>query len=171
MTETVLPLDYSVMYIAAVTGCFGYDTVTYPESESGYAVMTEIGYMCLGDDVAIVTLPGEISPAIVFGEAEDYEGEESWSGKTSWSGEDWTYKTVADMAKEALGEDKRIIAFGITNNEVGYVMPDTDTAKNFLTKSIFDERANNEELMSPSAVAGSSLIKGYGELFGVDVTK
>ena len=50
-------------------------------------------------------------------------------------------------------------------------MPDTDCAKNFLTKSFFDGRQNNEELMAASAEAGSALVKGFCAFFGVDCAK
>lgn len=171
MGETLIPLDYSVMYLAASSGVFGYNTVKYRDSETGYAIITEIGYVQLGEDVVMTTLPGEVSPTLIFGTDEAYTGSNSWQGAGSWSGKLWEYDTVENYAKAALG-DKRIIALGICNDEIGYVMPDTDTAKNFLTKTLLasmgeiEGRADNEELMMASHNAGSALVSGFAEFFG-----
>ncbi len=159
------------MYIAAVSGVFGYNTVRMPEAETGYGVVTEVGYVALGSNVVLLTLPGEVSPALVYGTSDSYTGTDSWQGEGSWSGEDWPYRTIADAAKEALGADKRVLSMGLANDELGYVMPDTDCAKNFLTKSFFDGRQSNEELMGASAAVGSSLVKGFCTFLGVEGTK
>ncbi len=168
MMETIIPLDYTVMYVAAESALFGYNTVKYPDSETGYAIITEIGYVQLGEDVVMLTLPGEVSPAITFGTSDK---EELWQGAGSWTGEDWKYDSLEDYAKAKLGSDKRIIAMGICNDEIGYVMPDTDCAQNFLSKTLFASkdgvygRADNEELMETSRNAGSALTAGFIELF------
>ena len=171
MGETAIPLDYSIMYIAAVSGVFGYNTVRMPEAETGYGVMVEVGYVALGSDVVLLMLPGEVSPALVYGTRDGYAGTDSWQGEGSWSGEDWPYKTIEAAAKETLGENKRVLSMGLANDELGYVMPDTDCAKNFLTKSFFDGRQSNEELMAASAEAGSALVKGFCAFFGVEAEK
>lgn len=171
MGEIAVPLDYGIMYVAAVSGVFSYNTVRMPEAETGYGVMTEVGYIALGSDVVVLMLPGEVSPALVYGTREDYAGTDSWEGEGSWSGESWPYKTIEAAAKETLGEDKRVLSMGLANDELGYVMPDTDCAKNFLTKSFFDGRQSNEELMAASAAAGSALVKGFCAFFGVIAEK
>ncbi|MCQ2471914.1 MAG: hypothetical protein MJ147_07760 [Clostridia bacterium] len=169
MAETVIPLDYGIMYIAAAGAVFGYNTVKLPEAETGYGIVTEIGYVQIGEDVVMLMLPGEVSPAITFGAA---DGDVLWQGENSWTGEKWEYDTLENYAKSAVGSDKRILAMGIANDEIGYVMPDTDCAQNFLTKSLLAskggvyERANNEELMETSRNAGSALVKGYRAFFG-----
>lgn len=171
MGEILIPLDNSIMSLAAEANVFGYNTVRCPETETGYAIVTEIGYVQLGDKVVMITLPGEVSPAITFGTAKNYDGEASWQGENTWTGEEWKYDTLENYAKAALGEDKTIIAMGICNDEIGYVMPDTDTAKNFLTKTIFASkdgivsRGDNEELMMASCKTGSALAEGYKNFF------
>ena len=169
--EILVPLDYSIMYIAAVGGVFGYNTVYDPDAETGYGIMTEVGYIALGNDVVMLMMPGEVSPALVYGTRADYTGTESWQGETSWSGEEWKYKTIEEAAKEALGGNRRVLSMGLANDELGYVMPDTDTAKNFLTKSFIDGRQSNEELMGASQQVGSALVLGYGAFFDVDMAK
>ena len=170
MGEILVPLDYSIMYIAAVSGVFGYNTVYDPDAETGYGIMTEVGYLALGSDVVMLMMPGEVSPALVYGTRADYTGTDAWQGEGSWSGEAWTYRTIESAAKEALGDGRRVLSMGLANDELGYVMPDTDTAKNFLTKTFFDGRQSNEELMGASQKVGSALVQGYGKFFGVDMT-
>lgn len=171
MDHALIPFDYSVMYVAGNSGVFGYNTVRMDGTETGYGLVTEIGYMELGNQVVMLMLPGEVSPAITFGKADSYTGTDTWTGEGSWSGEEWKYDTIENMAKEALGSDKKIIAMGIANDEVGYVMPDTDTADNFLTKTILKDygyqfgRADNEELMMASKNAGSALAQAYEDFF------
>lgn len=171
MGEVLIPLDYSIMYLAAESGVFGYNTVKYKGSETGYGIVTEIGYVQLGEDVVMVMLPGEVSPTLVFGTDEAYTGENRWQGAGSWTGNEWSYDTIANYAKAALGSDKTVIAMGICNDELGYVMPDTDTAENFLTKTFLasmgevEGRADNEELMGASKNAGSALVQGYVDFF------
>ena len=172
MTETLIPLDYGIMYIAANAGVFGYNTVKYCGSETGYGIMTEIGYVQLGNEVVMLMLPGEVSPTLVFGTDEEFDGVAAWQGEYSFTGCDWEYNTLENYAKAALGSDKKIIAMGICNDEIGYVMPDTDCAKNFLTKTLFGgafgdpvDRGDNEELMEASHNAASALVKGYADFF------
>ncbi len=170
MGETLIPLDYSIMYLAANSNAFGYNTVKYKGSETGYGIITEIGYVQLGEKVAMLTLPGEVSPTLVFGTDEAYTGNNAWQGAGSWTGEVWNYDTVENYAKSALGVD-RVLAMGICNDEIGYVMPDTDTARNFLTKTFLasmgevEGRADNEELMMASHNAGSALVQGFADFF------
>ncbi len=171
MEEILIPADYSIMYIAAVGGVFGYNTVKCPETETGYAIATEIGYVQLGENVVMLMLPGEVSPLITFGTDEAYTGDSKWQGEGSWNGTEWNYLPLDEYAKAALGEDKRVIAMGICNDEIGYVMPDTDTAENFLTKTFLANkdgifgRADNEELMMASCKAGSALAEAYKNFF------
>lgn len=172
MTEAVIPFDYSVMYIAGNSAVFGYNTIRCKGTETGCGLVTEIGYVQLGNDVVMLMLPGEVSPAITFGKAENYEGTDSWEGENSWSGESWDYDTLENMAKEKFGSDKTILAVGLANDEIGYVMPDSDTADNFLTKTIFADfgyqfgRADNEELMMASKNSGSALAGAYEKFLG-----
>lgn len=173
MQQAVIPFDYSIMYLAGVSGAFGYNVIRSKGTETGYSLVTEVGYINLGN-TAMLTLPGEVSPAITFGRSEKFTGEESWSGEMSWSGEDWNYKTLRDMAQEKLGADTKVYAIGLANDEIGYVMPDSDCAKNFLTKSLTSDmgynagRANNEELMAASRYTGSALVKAFAALFDTD---
>lgn len=172
MAETLIPLDYGIMYIAAHADVFGYNTVRTCASETGYGIVTEIGYLKLGDDVVIVMLPGEVSPALTFGTNPAFADTAAWQGEYSWTGQDWTYDTIENYAKGYFGTDIRVVAMGICNDEIGYVMPDTDCAENFLTKTLIGGsfgdavgRGDNEELMETGRNAGSALVGGYAGFF------
>lgn len=167
MAEAVIPLDYGLVYVGAVTGVFGYNTVRDVPSETRYGVMTEIGYLALGSKVVMLSLPGEVSPALVYGSKDNWGGR-SWSGATSWTGGTFPYAPIAQYARQALGEDKRILSMGIANDEVGYIVPDTDSADNFLTKTLFDLDGQNEELMSPGRPSGSALVAAFRDFFDTD---
>ena len=56
------------------------------KTEDDYQMITEIGYMELGNEVAIFICPGEFEPALIYGGPE--------SGDASWSGEEWGYEPL-----------------------------------------------------------------------------
>ena len=151
--------------IAQLSGAFGYKTIRGTDSETGYGIMTEIGYMSFGNDVVMVTLPGEVSPALVYGTDPDWTDSELWYGETSWRNEAWPYAPIAEYAQNALGSSKRILSLGLCNDELGYILPSTDTAQNFLTKTFIGGRCDNEELMAPCADAGIFLTESYKRFF------
>ena len=165
MEYAMMPVDYDIIYLAAVSGAFGYNTIRGVDSETGYGIMSEIGYVSLGNDVVMLSLPGEVSPALVYGTNPDWTDSELWYGETSWRNEDWPYEPIAVYAQKALGEDKRILSLGLANEELGYILPSTDTAKNFLTKTFIGGRCDNEELMAPCADAGVYLTESYKQFF------
>ena len=165
MEYAMMPVDYNIIYLAAVSGAFGYNTIRGTDSETGYGIMTEIGYMAFGDDVVMVTLPGEVSPALVYGTDPDWTDSELWYGETSWRNEAWQYAPIETYAQNALGSEKRILSLGLCNDELGYILPSTDTAQNFLTKTLIGGRCDNEELMAPGADAGIFLTESYKRFF------
>lgn len=78
-----------------------------------YQVASEIGYMELGNDIAVLFAPGEIAAELVYGGCLDSE--------KSWTGTDWAYAPIADMI-----DDKEVIVFGLINDQIGYIIPDND---------------------------------------------
>ncbi len=78
-----------------------------------YQVVTEIGYMELGKDIAVVLVPGEGAAELFYGGCLDAE--------KSWTGTAWEYESVQNMVG-----DKTLIVFGIINDQIGYVIPDND---------------------------------------------
>ncbi len=78
-----------------------------------YQVVSEIGYMEIGTDIAVLFVPGEIAAELVYGGC--------LSADKAWTGTDWTLAPIA----ETIG-DKEVIVFGLTNDQIGYIIPDND---------------------------------------------
>ncbi len=108
----------------------------------GFTIITEIGYMELGNKVGVFFAPGEISPEIFWGNATTAE--------KSWTGESWDYAPLAETA----GMDT-VLCFGLCNDQIGYILTDNDV------RSIFTE---NEEVNASSYHAASTLTEAYEEL-------
>ncbi|MBR5111889.1 MAG: hypothetical protein IK097_00515 [Clostridia bacterium] len=174
-TEILLDCDFGLMEVGAATGILGFNAVRSSTAESGYGIMVELGYIELGDEVAFITVPGELSPACVYGTKEGYEGSTKWTGAQSWSGKDWEYRTLEDMVREASGdEDKQLLVMGLTNDAIGYNLPDTIATKGILTPLlIYNGDGGNEiansMLMTVSDESASDIVKGFGTLLNVEV--
>ena len=81
------------------------------------------------------------------------------------------------MVREASAdEDKQVIVMGITNDAIGYNLPDTITTKGIITPLIIyngdggDEIANSM-LLTLSSKSASDIVKGFGALLGVKAEK
>ncbi len=164
--ETCLSLEYGVMAAGCVSGLLGENVVKIKGSETGYGIMVETNYIEIGEDVAILTAPGELSPALVFGSDESYTGTAKWTGKTSWTGEDWQYDTLTDIVRKATGDsDKTVLMFGITNDEIGYIYPDICMPKSILGALICYKEdpgsMSNCVLLSVGTESGSQIVEGY----------
>ncbi len=176
-TEILLDCDYGLMELGATSGTLGYNAVRSSSAESGYGIMVEIGYIELGENVAFITLPGELAPACVYGTKEGYDGKTLWTGAQSWSGKDWDYRTLEDMVREASGdEDKQLLVMGITNDAIGYNLPDTVTTQGILTPLIIyngdgGNEVSNSMLMTVSNTSASDIVKGFGKLLEVEAKK
>ena len=107
-----------------------------------YQMVTEIGYMELGNKVAIFICPGEFDPILVYGGPE--------SGDASWSGEEWGYAPFKD-----LSGCEYVMVYGLCNDQAGYVLRDNEY------HSMFTE---NEEINVISDTAGSTFANAFSEL-------
>ena len=176
-TEILLDCDFGLMEVGAATGVLGFNAVRSLTAESGYGIMVEIGYIELGEDVAFITVPGELSPACVYGTKEGYDGLTKWTGPQSWSGKDWQYRTLEDMVRESSGDaDKQVLVMGLTNDAIGYNLPDTVATKGILTPLlIYNGEGGNEVansmLMTVSDESASDIVKGFGTLLEVNAEK
>lgn len=107
-----------------------------------YNIITEIGYMELGNKIGVVILPGEIAPEIIWGGVVGAD--------KSWTNETWDYAPMSETAKI-----DKLICFGLNNDQIGYVLADNDI------HSMFTE---NEEINASSTKSGSALTKAFEEL-------
>ncbi len=166
MDYMVMPLDYGLLYAAGVSQLLGFNCVKYKGTQTGYAIMTECGYISIGDDVTLITTPGETFPAIAYGIEEGYEGEKLWTGPTSWSGEDWQYKALDEYVRIAKNdEDHVVLALGLTNDALGYIVPDTDCSHMCVD---WFYGGHYEELLICSQNGGSALAQAFVDLLGVE---
>lgn len=165
--ESLIPFNYGVMELACVSGLLGANVVRTEKAPCGYGVMAQTNYIEIGREYLILTAPGELSPAIVFGTNPDYSGHSLWNGRTSWKGETWPYAPLADAAEQT---GKKLILIGIANNELGYIYPDICTPSSLLgTLLFFRENPGdmcNCMLLTPGTVCGSLLTEQYLKLIG-----
>lgn len=107
-----------------------------------FTLVTEIGYMELGNKIGVALIPGEIAPEILWGGAV--------SAEESWTKESWDFAPMAETA----GAEK-LLCFGLNNDQIGYILPDNDI------RSILTE---NEEVNACSTKAGSDLTRAFEQL-------
>ena len=112
------------------------------KTEDDYQMITEIGYMELGNEVAIFICPGEFDPLLIYGGPE--------SGDASWSGEEWGYEPLKNFTS-----CENVMVFGLSNDQAGYVLRDNEY------HSMFTE---NEEINVISTSAGSTFVNAFIDL-------
>ena len=108
----------------------------------GYVIVTELGYMELGNRIGVLLSPGETAPEILWGGAATSEG--------SWEGKSWDYAPLAEICGA-----ERLICFGLCNDQIGYILCDNDV-RSYLTE--------NEEITAASTVSASTLVTSFTEL-------
>ena len=139
ITEVALVADNPI-HILAVREAIVDSVVT--KKGLDFAVMTEVGYMELGNKVGIALIPGEIAPEILWGGAV--------SKDLSWTKTSWDHAPMKDTAKV-----EKLICFGLNNDQIGYILPDNDI------RSMFTE---NEEINACSTKAGSVITSAFESL-------
>ena len=161
MSEVVIPLEYGLMELGAVSGLLGMTVVRDKSSPSRYSIISEVGYLEIGSDIVMLTVPGELVPQLVYGNVVD---------KTqAYLGTDWELDYTADL----VGEDKTVLVMGLCNDAIGYIVPDNDYAP-FIADSLWNTDAGEklfgephrhyEEMLSAGSKAGSSVIGALNEL-------
>ena len=141
--EVFLPVDNGILTLAAREDLF--NTVIVKDGLAKYVMVTEIGYMELGNKVGIFLCPGEFDPSIIFGGAE--------SGDAAWKGETWDYPALKDVA-----DVEYVMVYGLCNDQAGYVLRDNEY------HSLLCE---NEEVNIVSKKSGSIFTQEYIDLLNV----
>ena len=161
MAEVTVPLEYGLMELGAVSGLLGMTVVRDKSAPAGYSVITEIGYLEIGKDIVMLTVPGELVPQLVWGNVVD---------KTqSYTGTDWELDYTADL----VGEGKTVLVMGLCNDAIGYIIPDNDYAP-FIADSLWNTdmgeklwgkpQRHYEEMLSTGSEAGSTIIGALNEI-------
>ncbi len=108
--EVMFEIENQIMYLAAKAGLFENQAVI---TEEGVKVVSEIGYMEIGTDLAVALVPGELEASIAFGGG--------LTAEDAWRGEDWQYDSI-----QAMAGDRELLVFGLCNDQVGYIVPTND---------------------------------------------
>ena len=161
MEEIKVPLEYGLMELGAVSGLLGMTVVRDKSAPSGYSIISEVGYLEIGTDLVMLTVPGELIPQLVYGNVVD---------KTqSYLGTDWEYEYTSDL----VAEGKTVLVMGLCNDAIGYIVPDNDYAP-FIADSLWNTELGEklwgkaqrhyEEMLSAGSTAGSSVIGPLNEI-------
>ncbi len=142
--EYEIPVTNQILVFAAKMGIVTNLAVKHNALGTDVAVITEMGYMELGENLAVALVPGELEPSIAYGGALDETN--------SYRNEPWEYASMQEM----VGEDRELLVFGITNDQVGYILTDNDYS------SIIS--GVNEEIVATGDKAGSTTIVAFEEL-------
>ena len=155
MEEVTVPLEYGLMELGAVSGLLGTTTVRDRNAPSGYSIISEVGYLEIGTDIAMLTVPGELVPQLVYGQVVDHT--------ESYLGTDWELECTAEL----IGEDKTVLVMGLCNDAIGYIVPDNDYAP-FIADSLWNTELGEklfgtphrhyEEMLSTGSKAGSTIM-------------
>ena len=137
--EVTIEPDNQILILAVRLGIV--DSVVTKKG-TGYALITEIGYMELGNKVGIAFVPGEIAPEILWGGAVSEE--------LSWTNQNWNYEPLQQTA----GVDT-LICVGLNNDQIGYILTDNDI-RSMLTE--------NEEVNVCSDDTGSVITQAFEKL-------
>lgn len=154
MAECTVPLDNGLLQLGATAQLLGTTTVYDDKSASGYSIITEVGYVELGTDIVMLTVPGELIPQLVYGNVVD---------KTeAYLGTDWEIDCTAKLLK-----DKKVLVMGLCNDAIGYIIPDNDYAP-FIADSLWDSdlgeklfgtpHRHYEETLTTGSKAASSVM-------------
>ncbi len=145
MGQYYVPVTNQILLFAGKLGAISNTVVGLDKYDFNAEILTEIGYLELGTDLAIALVPGELEPAIAYG---GY-----LQGADSWTGKDFEYPSM----QEVVGPEKKILVFGLMNDQVGYILPDNEF------KSLL--AGENEEIVASGNKAGSATITAFIELF------
>ncbi len=114
------------------------------ENDGTYTVVTEIGYLQLGKDINIVLVPGEFCADLLT-------GGDSLKAEGAFNNTDFPYPPLTEIF------NKDLVAFGLANDAIGYIVPDNDY--------VLGEFGNHyHELISIGKNTGSTIIKSFMEM-------
>ncbi len=141
MAQYYVPVTNQILLFAGKLGAISNTVVGLDPRDREAEILTEIGYLEMGTDLAIALVPGELEPAIAYGGA--------LGAEDSWTYEDFDYPSM----QEVVGTDKKLIVFGLMNDQVGYILPDNEF------KSLL--AGENEEIVASGNKAGSNTIEAF----------
>ena len=161
MAEVTVPMEYGLMELGAISSLLGTTTVKDKSAPCGYSIITEVGYLELGSDIIMLTVPGELIPQLVYGNVVD--------ASQSYLGTDWELDCTSDL----VDDDKTILVMGLCNDAIGYIVPDNDYAP-FIADSLWntelgeklfgEPQRHYEEMLSMGSTTGSAIMGAVNAL-------
>jgi len=142
--QIFLPLRNRVMILAFKAGLFQHTLVK--TGLFGYEMVSEIGYAEFGKNIAVALIPGELEPSLAYGSA--LGAGESWSGKA------WEIPSIQEM----VGADKKLMVFGLANDQMGYIVADTDFVPMLAPESV------HVEIVSIDKHCASTMLNAFGKM-------
>ena len=117
MEEITVKLDKGLFHLGVTSQLLGFNCVLDKSGESGYSIITEVGYIEIGEDIAMLTVPGELIPQLVYGSVV--------SAEDAYLGTDWEIEATADIIRK-YDPDKTVLVMGLCNDAIGNIIPDND---------------------------------------------
>lgn len=142
--QILLPVENPILLLGGKTGMFEAEIVKTGFNK--YSVVTEIGYMELGDDIAFAIIPGELAPELAYGGC--------LQGEKSWSGEKWEYPSLQQII-ESRGKQRRLMVLDLANDQIGYIIPDN----NYIP--LLAEESDSLELVSLGGHTASGIVEAF----------
>ena len=121
-----LKVDNPIFYMIAKHRIGSYTIL--PGENGRYKSFTEVGLLELGDKRRVAFVPGELEPAVLSG-SQAVGKDESFS-KTEFS----------SVPLKISAEDEELTVFGLTNDAIGYIIPDNDFSMMFLGSNKFMQK-------------------------------
>ncbi len=118
LKKVPLKVDNPIFYMVAKYRVGSYTIL--PKSSDEYESFTETGLLELGGKRKIAFVPGEMEPAVLSG-SQAVKAEESFLKKN------FSSASLSDSA-----DDEEMTVFGLTNDAIGYIIPDNDFSMMFL---------------------------------------
>lgn len=163
MKEITVNVDKGLFHLGITAQLLGFTCVRDKSSKSGYSVITEVGYIEIGEDIVMLTVPGELVPQLVYGNVV--------SAEEAYLGTDWAFEPTAEIIRKN-DSDKTVLVMGLCNDAIGYIIPDNDYAP-FIADSLWGMEIGDwqlgealfgkyhrhyEEMLSLGSTAASSVM-------------
>lgn len=163
MKEITVNVDKGLFHLGITAQLLGFTCVRDKSSKSGYSVITEVGYIEIGENIVMLTVPGELVPQLVYGNVV--------SAEEAYLGTDWAFEPTAEIIRKN-DSDKTVLVMGLCNDAIGYIIPDNDYAP-FIADSLWGMEIGDwqlgealfgkyhrhyEEMLSLGSTAASSVM-------------
>jgi len=146
LAEFRFPVDNPLHLLLLRSGAVQSTVVKRRRAGSALDIITETGYMELGNDLAVGFGPGEIDPILYLGGASP--------AAEAYTGEDFLFTPMKDMVRD----NRKFLMFSLMNDRSFYYLAPNDI-QHFI-------RFGNEELNATSALAAPRLLEAFEALTG-----